>query len=31
VSVDFTTANGADFIFNSKHGADPVDIRFTAN
>ena len=31
VSVDFTTANGDDFIFNSKHGADPVDIRFTAN
>ena len=33
VSVDFTnvTVDSDEFIINSKHGADPVDIRFTAN
>jgi len=31
VSVDFTTQDGADFLFITKHGADPVDILFTAN
>ena len=31
VSVDFTTQDGSDFLFITKHGADPVDILFTAN
>ena len=32
VSVDFTTLDGSDeFLLISKHGADPVDILFTAN
>ena len=31
VSVDFTTQDGSDFLFIAKHGADPVDILFTAN
>ena len=31
VSVDFTTDDGGDFLFITKHGADPVDILFTAN
>jgi len=30
VSVDFTTKNGSDELYISKHGADPVDIKFTA-
>ncbi|MDB9955376.1 hypothetical protein OAD12_01320 [Pelagibacterales bacterium] len=29
VSVDFTTKDGSDELYISKHGADPVDIRFT--
>ena len=31
VSVDFTTQDGSDFLFINKHGADPVDILFSAN
>ena len=32
VSVDFTTLDGSDeFLMITKHGADPVDILFTAN
>jgi len=31
VSVDFTTQDGSDFLFITKHGADPVDILFSAN
>jgi hypothetical protein len=31
VSVDFTTKNGSNELYITKHGADPVDIRFTAN
>jgi hypothetical protein len=31
VSVDFTTQSGSDFLFISKHGADPVDILFEVN
>ena len=31
VSVDFTTQDGSDFLFITKHGADPVDILFEAN
>ena len=27
----FTTQDGSDFLFITKHGADPVDILFTAN
>ncbi|MDB9986242.1 hypothetical protein OAD84_04690 [Pelagibacterales bacterium] len=30
VSVDFTSKNGSDELYISKHGADPVDIKFTA-
>ena len=30
VSVDFTTKNGSNELYITKHGADPVDIRFTA-
>ena len=30
VSVDFTNKDGSDELYISKHGADPVDIKFTA-
>jgi len=30
VSIDFTTKSGSDELYITKHGADPVDIRFTA-
>ncbi len=30
VSVDFTSKDGSDELYISKHGADPVDIKFTA-
>jgi hypothetical protein len=30
VSVDFTTKDGSNELYITKHGADPVDIRFTA-
>ena len=30
VSVDFTTKNGSNELYITKHGADPVDIKFTA-
>ena len=30
VSVDFTTKNGSNELYIVKHGADPVDIKFTA-
>ena len=30
VSVDFTNKNGSDELYITKHGADPVDIKFTA-
>ena len=30
VSVDFTTKDGSDELYITKHGADPVDIKFTA-
>jgi len=31
VSIDFTTKSGSNDLYISKHGADPVDIRFTVN
>jgi hypothetical protein len=30
VSVDFTSKDGSDELYITKHGADPVDIKFTA-
>ena len=30
VSVDFTNKDGSDELYITKHGADPVDIKFTA-